>query len=231
MPDEPNRDRADRILDAAADLLVRWGSRKVTIDDIARRAGIGKGTVYLHWRTKDQLFEAVLMRASVRLLAGLAAALREDPRNALPHRYFRQSFLLTMRDRVLSAMIAKDTELLGQYAHSEQTTREAAAEATERTFDILTASGLLPELENQRFALSAAASGFYFYGTVNPAFADLPLETRADALAHVIRTAFEPPQTPDAEVVARAAAELSEVFEDFVAATNAAIYRAPNALD
>ncbi|MGW2198666.1 helix-turn-helix domain-containing protein, partial [Streptosporangium sp. NPDC001682] len=42
--------RADRILDAAAELLVRLGYRKVTIDDIARLAGIGKGTVYLHPR-------------------------------------------------------------------------------------------------------------------------------------------------------------------------------------
>ncbi|HEY3710665.1 MAG TPA: helix-turn-helix domain-containing protein, partial [Amycolatopsis sp.] len=68
MPGHPNHERADRILDAASELLVRWGSRKVTIDDVARRAGIGKGTVYLHWRTKDALFETLLTRAAADLL-------------------------------------------------------------------------------------------------------------------------------------------------------------------
>jgi AcrR family transcriptional regulator len=43
--------RAARILDATAELLLRHGYRRVTIDDIARHADIGKGTVYLHWKT------------------------------------------------------------------------------------------------------------------------------------------------------------------------------------
>jgi hypothetical protein len=36
--------RADRILDAAGSLLLRHGYRKVNVEDIARQAGIGKGT-------------------------------------------------------------------------------------------------------------------------------------------------------------------------------------------
>jgi Bacterial regulatory proteins, tetR family len=43
QPDERQR-REERILDAAAALLVRWGFRKTTIDDVAREAGVGKGT-------------------------------------------------------------------------------------------------------------------------------------------------------------------------------------------
>src|SRR5262249_5935990 len=52
-------ERAARILDAAADLLLRHGYRRVTIDDVAAGAGIGKGTVYLHWKAREQLFSAV----------------------------------------------------------------------------------------------------------------------------------------------------------------------------
>ncbi|HEY0932927.1 MAG TPA: TetR family transcriptional regulator, partial [Trebonia sp.] len=37
--------RESRILDAAGDLLLAFGYRKVTIEDVARRAEIGKGTV------------------------------------------------------------------------------------------------------------------------------------------------------------------------------------------
>ena len=42
------RVRADRILDTARELLLLWGYRRVTIDELARRAGVGKGTIYLH---------------------------------------------------------------------------------------------------------------------------------------------------------------------------------------
>ncbi|QYN17376.1 TetR/AcrR family transcriptional regulator [Amycolatopsis sp. DSM 110486] len=225
MPDEPNRDRADRILDAAAELLVRWGSRKVTIEDIARRAGIGKGTVYLHWRTKDSLFGALLMRASVRLLEASVAELRADPHTVVPHRYFRSTFLLTTRDPLLSAMLANDTELLGDYAISAAETQREAAEAVERTFELFLGSGLLRgDIPDVRFALGAASSGFYLYGNINPEFADTPLEARADALARVIRAAFEPPGEPDPGMVEKAADELRTVFEAYASAARAVIY-------
>jgi len=48
------RERAQRILDAAATLLLRWGFQKTTIDDIARLAGVAKGTIYLHWKTREE---------------------------------------------------------------------------------------------------------------------------------------------------------------------------------
>ena len=38
-------ERGERILDAAADLVLRWGYKRVTIEDVAKQAGIGKGTV------------------------------------------------------------------------------------------------------------------------------------------------------------------------------------------
>lgn len=48
--------RAERILDTTAELLCQHGYKRVTIDDVARRAGVGKGTVYLHWKTREALF-------------------------------------------------------------------------------------------------------------------------------------------------------------------------------
>ncbi len=48
-------ERAELILAAADRLLARYGYRKMTIDDVAREAGIGKGTVYLHFRSKEEL--------------------------------------------------------------------------------------------------------------------------------------------------------------------------------
>ena len=40
------------ILDAVDVLLARYGYRKMTMDDVARQVGIGKGTIYLHFLGK-----------------------------------------------------------------------------------------------------------------------------------------------------------------------------------
>src|SRR3954453_11545333 len=52
-PSHPE-DLPDRILDAADRLLARYGYQKMTIDDLAREVGIGKGTVYLHFSSKEE---------------------------------------------------------------------------------------------------------------------------------------------------------------------------------
>ena len=45
----------DSILDATDRLLARYGYRKMTVEDIASEAGIGKGTVYLHFTSKEEV--------------------------------------------------------------------------------------------------------------------------------------------------------------------------------
>ena len=45
----------DAILDATDRLLARFGYRKMTVEDIAGEAGIGKGTIYLHFSSKEEV--------------------------------------------------------------------------------------------------------------------------------------------------------------------------------
>jgi AcrR family transcriptional regulator len=45
---------------------------------VARRADIGKGTDYFHWRTRDDLFRAVLERETLEAIEDLLRALRQD---------------------------------------------------------------------------------------------------------------------------------------------------------
>src|SRR5262249_16762278 len=58
----------DAILDAAERLLARYGFKKTTIDDLAREAGIGKGTVYLHFPSKEEVALCTIDRIVERLL-------------------------------------------------------------------------------------------------------------------------------------------------------------------
>jgi AcrR family transcriptional regulator len=48
-------DIRDLILDAVDALLAKFGYRKMTMEDVARQVGIGKGTIYLHFPSKEEL--------------------------------------------------------------------------------------------------------------------------------------------------------------------------------
>jgi AcrR family transcriptional regulator len=109
--------RMERVLDAAADLLVRWGYRRVTVEDVARYAGVGKGTVYLHVRTKDALFLTVLLRSQRRLFADLADRMVAEPVTALPWRRTRMLHDRLQADDVARVLYLGDAEVLGRLAH------------------------------------------------------------------------------------------------------------------
>ena len=79
------RRNRELILDAAEQVFAESGL-VVPIDDIARRAGVGVGTLYRHFPTKEALFEAIIV-ARIQRLATEARALaaNEDPGGALFH--------------------------------------------------------------------------------------------------------------------------------------------------
>ena len=65
----------DRLLGAASECFSEQGVH-ASVDEIARRAGVGHGTVFRRFPTKDLLLEAVLARELDRMLVPAAAAAR-----------------------------------------------------------------------------------------------------------------------------------------------------------
>jgi len=61
----------DAILDATDRLLARSGYKKMTIDDLATEVGIGKGTVYLHFDSKEEIALSHIDRIVERLKSRL----------------------------------------------------------------------------------------------------------------------------------------------------------------
>jgi AcrR family transcriptional regulator len=79
------RRNRERVLKAAEDVFAEQGIA-VPLDEIARRAGVGAGTVYRHFPTKEALFEAVITGRVEALLADADRLVAdEDPGTAFFH--------------------------------------------------------------------------------------------------------------------------------------------------
>jgi AcrR family transcriptional regulator len=71
-------DIRDVILDAADRLLARYGYKKMTVEDLAQEVGIGKGTIYLHFPSKEEVVLSHVDRIVERLKVRLLAIARDD---------------------------------------------------------------------------------------------------------------------------------------------------------
>jgi AcrR family transcriptional regulator len=66
--------RRAAILDAALRVFGQYGYRRTSMEDVAREADVGKGTIYLSFASKEEVFRALSERLSQRMLAGAEAA-------------------------------------------------------------------------------------------------------------------------------------------------------------
>lgn len=211
-----HEERADRILDAAKELLLRWGYRRVTIDEVAKRAGVGKGTVYLHWRSREQMFLAVGGREAVEMIGAVVSAMRADPAEIQLHRYMRRFFLEAMRRPVLRALFTRDTETLGDFLASPvRGSLDSAKLAASRDYlSALADHGLLREgvrPEDLDYSLPTIVFGFFAIEPLLPPHLELGVEDKADHLADTLRRTFEPASPP--ATCAAAAPAVIAVFE------------------
>jgi AcrR family transcriptional regulator len=67
----------EEILDAAERLLARFGYRKMTMDDLAQEVGIGKGTLYLYFPSKEEAVLCTVDRIVARVMVRLEALAAE----------------------------------------------------------------------------------------------------------------------------------------------------------
>jgi AcrR family transcriptional regulator len=81
---EKRRDREREILAAAFEVFAAHGFEATRIDDVAQRAGIAKGTVYLYFRDKERLFQAVVRNLLPKRLDLLVEALPGSTAELLP---------------------------------------------------------------------------------------------------------------------------------------------------
>jgi AcrR family transcriptional regulator len=193
-------ERASRILDAAVTLLLRWGYGRVTIDDIALEAGVGTGTLYLHWKSKETLFESVLLRELHDLWSDVAQRIHDVPSDVVLHRCLPM-LLRAVKERLLArALFTRDVALLGKLAHGRLIKQTQQLYGADTFLTTLRQLGLMRtdvDLAVQAHAFSAIWTGFVLGDTFVRPEEQARLEIQLEALAQTIRDTFEPQALPD----------------------------------
>ena len=80
------------ILAAARTMLVEQGFEDVVIENIARKAGVAKGTIFLYYKTKDELYRAVFRS----LFEDLGGQLEILEKSVLPPRELLRETIFTI---------------------------------------------------------------------------------------------------------------------------------------
>jgi AcrR family transcriptional regulator len=126
----PAEERRAQILAAAMDVFAAKGFAEARIDDIAAASGIGKGTVYLHFKDKQDLFEQLVRQAALPVLdaAGSLAVEPNVPTAEVLERLFtlvRTHVLETKRREILRLIIAEGPRFpdLARFYHQEVVSR------------------------------------------------------------------------------------------------------------
>lgn len=130
--------RRHAIVSAAADLLSRWSLTDITMERVAARTGIAKGTVYLYFRTKEMLFLSLYEELHNRWQVDLREHLISADRP------------LEVREaaRIISASLLREPLLLRLHA--------VALPELEKDLDFVTSAALIRQRE-RRLAKTASA--------------------------------------------------------------------------
>ncbi|MGI5232909.1 TetR/AcrR family transcriptional regulator [Actinoallomurus sp. CA-142502] len=209
--------KAARILDSARELVLDHGVRKVTVGEIARAAGVGKGTVYLYWPAKENLILGLFARELLTFLDEVISRISADPAAVLPRRL---APLLIRTGRGLSlAPRLNDGELrtlTPQAGDRELFARTRPSALCDAVMPILRRHGLIRDdrpLAGQAYALHAVLTGF---GTAmsDPATAPLHVDDPYEVLADTVAQLLEPSVAPGEAAIAAAAAETVAVFRE-----------------
>jgi AcrR family transcriptional regulator len=106
------------ILDAAVVEFQQHGFKRVALDDVARRAGVSRTTIYRRFAGRDELVAAVIDRENGLLFAGIAEELK---RRRPQSNYYVEAFTLSIvrfrEHRVLTRMLAEESGLMLELAH------------------------------------------------------------------------------------------------------------------
>lgn len=201
---KPNPQREQRILNAAEKLIAQYGYDKTTISDIAEGAGISKGAVYLHFESKETLFDALIKREFWRYAEAYLKRLDADPEGGTIAGIYKNS-LYTMQDSpLIQALFRQDRRVLGDYARRQRALNQFRAVSSVQLVTWLQQVGavrvdIAPGIAAH--IMSMLSYALISMDDVLPQEQIPPLEEVIEGIALVLGSALTPPNAPSSDAV------------------------------
>lgn len=111
--DDPKARKKLRIVEVATELFTSQGYRRTSVDDIAREAGVAKGTVYLYFKSKAEIAVLAIVMEKQRYFGLIAPCFEPDldPREKL-RLLIRGGFIMATAMPMTSRLIGGDREFV-----------------------------------------------------------------------------------------------------------------------
>lgn len=191
------------LVEAALSVFSRVGFAAAKMDDVAEEAGVSKGTVYLYFDSKEQLFEGMVKAKMLPMLDGIAQAVDDASESATARlkahlRFFYENVLNSDRRQIMRLILAEGPNFphLAEYYHTNVLSRGQAmietilAQGVESgEFRQMQGHGLM-----QNIAAGALVAGIWklVFDRFQPIDLDAYFETHVDLVLNGLTT---PPQT------------------------------------
>lgn len=102
-----------RILVAAKELFIHYGYDKTTMNEVAEKAKISKSTLYLRWKKKEDLFDALVLRESRDYAEDWFQRVESDPNGGTYAAWMRHAIEAFFGRTFLSALYRQDKRVIG----------------------------------------------------------------------------------------------------------------------
>jgi len=105
-----------RVLDAAKALFIHYGYDKTTMNDIVSESGVAKSTIYLRWKKKEDLFNALVWREARRYTGDWFSRVEDDPAGGTYANFMRHALEAYFSNPFLRALYTRDRRVMGRMA-------------------------------------------------------------------------------------------------------------------
>ncbi|MCA0457711.1 MAG: TetR/AcrR family transcriptional regulator [Chloroflexi bacterium] len=193
----PNPERERRILEAAAKLIAHYGFDKTTVSDIANEAGISKGAVYLHYKSKDDLFDALIIHEGMKMLDVLIQRMEADPDAGSIFALYQHAMVTTYGSPLVLALMRRDARVLGDMARrlkDKQFTLDSDFIRHELVTQLQAANVIRKDVDANivAYVLAIIKSGFIMIGDFIPNEDAPPLDEVGKTIGQILERGLAP---------------------------------------
>jgi AcrR family transcriptional regulator len=193
-----------RILEAAKALFVHYGYDKTTMNEIAEKAGVAKSTLYLRWKKKEELFEALVLRESRDYSEDWFRRVEEDPNGGTYAMWMRHALESFFGRPFLTALYRRDKRVMGvMLKHFGENNMFLQRYLTGlQFFEMMQAANLARKDIDVRsfvYLLNSMHFGLLHMSEMIPETVAPPIETVMQTMASVIESFVTPENAGDSE--------------------------------